>query len=325
MWKNVCWLLSMVMSLRVLCASEHFRLKDHSQPEFFILGSPKCGTTSLWDLLVKHGEICKGIKEVNYFSMDSEYQKGTAYYMSRFDTHNCPHHHIDGSPGYLASPTALQRMMDTFTEFDFKRKRFIVVLRDPVYRAYSFFNYHMRHCITSMKSYMFNKTMPVNGWNVNELCGYFRCDPYRCKSKARFVKPKEEEAGLSTFREYFDDGHAIREHGQYIDFLMRWLKYVDRKQLFVVNFDTLVANTSNTANRLSVFLGLHQLFPPNISLPHDNPATVHTDFDCETRRVLYGWWDFHTERLMQFMHNSSIGGEPHPAEPYFPVFHDYRC
>jgi len=54
-------------------------------PNFFIIGAPKCGTTSLADLLSKHDDVyfCPK-KEPRFFSHDSIYQRGSNYYEELF-------------------------------------------------------------------------------------------------------------------------------------------------------------------------------------------------------------------------------------------------
>ena len=55
----------------------------HSKPDFLIIGGEKCGTTSLYEYLIKHPNVlpAKG-KEVYYF--DYKFQNGFGWYRTFF-------------------------------------------------------------------------------------------------------------------------------------------------------------------------------------------------------------------------------------------------
>ena len=51
----------------------------------FIIGASKCGTTALFDALKRHPEIhTADVKEPNFFSKDTEYNRGVSAYLERF-------------------------------------------------------------------------------------------------------------------------------------------------------------------------------------------------------------------------------------------------
>lgn len=55
------------------------------EPTFFVIGAPKCGTTTMYELLASHPEIamCER-KEPRFFSHDSVYARGWDWYLSLF-------------------------------------------------------------------------------------------------------------------------------------------------------------------------------------------------------------------------------------------------
>ena len=57
-----------------------------TEPNFLIIGAPKAGTTSLWELLGKHPEVfvCQP-KEPGFFNNDEVYSKGWSWYTSLFE------------------------------------------------------------------------------------------------------------------------------------------------------------------------------------------------------------------------------------------------
>ena len=55
-------------------------------PDFIIIGAMKCGTTSLWEYLKQHPQICipHDIKNIEYFDSNENWHKGISFYKSHF-------------------------------------------------------------------------------------------------------------------------------------------------------------------------------------------------------------------------------------------------
>ena len=106
------------------------------KPNFFIIGAPKCGTTSLSVYLSEHREIVMSHpKEPHYFSTDIENGRMTdqSKYLACFSQDKTPIAVGDASTLYLYSKDAIQNIL----EFNPKAK-FIVMLRNPTEVAFSF-------------------------------------------------------------------------------------------------------------------------------------------------------------------------------------------
>jgi len=101
----------------------------------FIIGSQKAATTSLFTYLVRHPQIeGSSKKEVHYFDNHQNFSQGDAWYHKHF-TYNRKSLNIEATPRYLYAPHVPQRLF----EFNSKAK-LIIVLRNPVERAYSAWN-----------------------------------------------------------------------------------------------------------------------------------------------------------------------------------------
>lgn len=119
-------------------------------PNFFIVGAPKAGTTSLYYYLKKHPEVYMSpVKEPNYFSYDetvkqSLYHKekgvGTLQeYMQLFEAANGRHKAIgEASVSYLFYPPVPAKIKELVPD-----AKIIMSLRNPVDRAFS--HYFMEH------------------------------------------------------------------------------------------------------------------------------------------------------------------------------------
>jgi hypothetical protein len=109
-------------------------------PTFFIIGQAKAGTSALFQYLSGHPSIVPPVvKEPWYWS--HHYDHGTTWYQSLF-----PRLPVDsglitgeGSVAYLTSPDAPARVHEKLPEV-----KLIVLLREPVARAYSEYWMHVR-------------------------------------------------------------------------------------------------------------------------------------------------------------------------------------
>lgn len=103
--------------------------------EYMIIGAMRSGTTTLHNCICSHPQIKKTKrKELNYYCL--YYHKGFEWYTKQF-----PECAISGdaSPFYLAYPQAAQRIYN-----DFPETKLIVILRNPVDRAWSHYQYVKR-------------------------------------------------------------------------------------------------------------------------------------------------------------------------------------
>jgi hypothetical protein len=109
-----------------------------SEPNFFIAGIPKCGTTALFDYLSQHPNVwCPPVKEPNFYASDYPALQGPADeagYLRLFADAG-PQHTARGEASvlYFYSRVAVPAILERFPA-----ARFIVMLRNPVDMVYSF-------------------------------------------------------------------------------------------------------------------------------------------------------------------------------------------
>lgn len=111
-----------------------------NNPDFICLGVPRAGTTWLDHNLCSHPEIFLAEKEIHFFSPTGEYDfyrdHGYEWYFSYFK--NAPDDAITGEVAihYLRSEVARERISR-----DYPNMRFIVMLRSPVERFNSIYEF----------------------------------------------------------------------------------------------------------------------------------------------------------------------------------------
>jgi len=106
-------------------------------PNFFIIGAPKCGTTSLATWLAEHPYVYMSpLKEPHYFNFDMKYRQvpSRRAYEHLFEKAGSQHTAVgEASVFYLFSKTAVPHI-----ETEISDAKYIVMLRNPVDMCYSF-------------------------------------------------------------------------------------------------------------------------------------------------------------------------------------------
>jgi hypothetical protein len=112
-------------------------------PNFFIIGAPKCGTTSLAQWLAAHPAIfMSSLKEPHYYSTDlaNRMIDSSTRYQNLFRKAGAQHLAVgEASTWYLFSKTAISHI-----EREHPEARYIVMTRNPVEMAHSLYHHNVR-------------------------------------------------------------------------------------------------------------------------------------------------------------------------------------
>ena len=113
---------------------------------FIIAGPPKCGTTSVFEWLSQHSNVCPSIlKETNYFidtvlttNKNANFiDHGISGYESLFPNYNGEKIVLEATPEYLYSELAIEQ----FSSFQ-QPPSILFIFRDPTDRLYSEYTFH---------------------------------------------------------------------------------------------------------------------------------------------------------------------------------------
>jgi len=188
-----------------------------SLPTFVIAGAQKSGTSTLHRMLRDHPQIFMSRpKEIHFF--DRHWDRGLDWYEAHFSGRRRRHVHAgESTPTYMYRATSRQRMVETLPD-----ARLVVILRDPVARAYSHY-WHSRRLGTD-SSPTFEGALELEG-----------------------ARPA---AGDDLERSRF--GYVDRGH--YIDQVVALEEALGRERLHVILLDELIAHRTSTLEGLFSFL-----------------------------------------------------------------------
>jgi hypothetical protein len=335
-------------SLSENTTNNHFKIIG---PKFFLIGVQKGGTTSLYDLLIQHENICAScsavgegsdihlnMKEIHYFDIPSHYKMGSSFYLRHFRS-KCNildgvSNYLDGTPDYYRHDEVPSRMNETFLSL--KDKRIVLILREPISREFSLYIHVLRHCTNYIENQInkyhkkhHNFSSVINDAKI--ICGATHnhqnisqsehCHTLDCVSRIQSIKsPSKVIRHLPTFKEYVDSGKISYSHSQYIHQIRNYLNFFDRKQMLILSFDYLIHNTSLALQAIFKHFDVPDTMS-SMALPHDNVARVDAVLDCESQNKLKGYYTQYNDLLYEFFEKEK--GPDY--EPKFEKFQYSNC
>lgn len=188
-------------------------------PDFFVLGVAKGGTTSLHHYLRQHPDLfLPYVKELHFFDADEErFSSDLDQYLGYFsDAGAC--HTGEATPSYFRHvEVAAERMRELYGEAP---PRFLLLLRDPVERAYS----HYLHNVSEGRE-------PLS---------------FEAALQAEQTDPA---AKRRAWKAYFADG-------VYADTLAKWFEAFPREQFLILLSADLEQTPDVTLQKILQFLGV---------------------------------------------------------------------
>jgi len=232
-------------------------LISYNDPDFIIIGAQKCGTSSLHAYLEQHSEIEGSIpKEIHFFDRDIYLGKKLNSYRRHFlsgTNHLC----FESSPSYLYAPGAAQNIYKYYPEI-----KLIVILRDPVKRAFSAWNHYKVHFETGTFRRTISKGKKRKGNLINEK--FF-------KDRASFPDFREcieIELELIELGTGFEP--AILRRGLYLSQLQEYWRLFSKEKLMIIGFQDLIKNPAATMGEITSFLETNKFDWENVEFKPQN-------------------------------------------------------
>lgn len=202
------------------------KFKDNL-PNFFIIGAPKCGTTSLAKWLSEHPNIYMSpIKEPFYYSSDIKNQKIRTFheYKRLFEGVTGDHSAIgEASTTYLYSQVAVPNIEETL-----EYPKYIIMIRNPVDMAYSLHGQQLVSFNENIRSF-------PDAWALAEA-----------RQKGEKVPPRCKDPKLLDYPGFCSLGTLLE----------RLFGYVERDRVLILVLDDVRANPRNEYLKVLDFLGV---------------------------------------------------------------------
>ncbi len=249
-------------------------------PDFLILGAQKAGTTSLFAYLSEHPRVAPALcKEVHFF--DYNYQRGASWYRAHFPTRwTCWRRGLvtgEGSPYYLFHPRAPARAHEVMPQ-----AKLIVLLRNPVERAYSHYQHQVR---LGLEPLAFEDAL---AHEATRLTGEF-----------------EKLVADGEYYSFNYQNYSYLARGMYADQLSRWFRFFARAQFLILPSEPFYEHPAGTWERILAFLDLPAWEPPSFRVENQGN---YEPMAAETRAWLADFFAPHNQRLYELL-NVDYGWE----------------
>lgn len=250
-------------------------------PQFIIIGAQKAGTTSLYTYLTQHPNVRPAHqKEVHFF--DLNFTQGLNWYRSNFSTRfrqisetlkGKPFITGESSPYYLLHPLVPQRVAKVLPQV-----KLIVLLRNPVDRAYS----HYHH----------NRKM---GRESLSFADAIAAEPERLAGE------REKILSDSTYNSFNYQHYSYLTRGFYLEQLQVWLEYFPRSQFLILHSESLSQQPSEIFLKTLEFLNL-SAWEPAAYYPYYR--NEYDPIDAKIREQLNEYFQEANQKLSEFLQQS---------------------
>lgn len=255
--------------------------RAHMLPGFLIAGAERCGTTSLWEALKQHPAVFSALlprKELHYF--DYQYGHGLAWYQCHFPLRaqaslaargsGASPVAFEASPYYMFHPLAPERIGR-----DLPGVKLLVMLRDPVSRAYSA--------------------------HVMRVGRGFETEPFERALELEDSRLAGEVERLIADPDYVSYNHrhfAYRGRGHYADQLEHLERVFGRDRICVIDSADFFTDPAAVYDRVLHFLGVPRHGYPDF----DRPTTrSRPEMPASVRAALEEHFRPHNERLTAWL------------------------
>ncbi len=212
-------------------------------PNFFIVGAPRSGTTSLYEYLKRVPEIhMSPVKEPNYFSLSLDLNfllttpiREEVNYLKLFKNAKNKKAIGEASSNYLWDVKAPELISKTIP-----KAKIIIILRNPIERAYSHYLMHIS-----------------NG------------------SENRSFKEVIQEAQKPTTNDYV---RRVIEAGFYNKQILNYQKFFPKKQIKIFFFQDFKENTEQVIKDILGFLEINSSIPNNLETKYNQYSVPRGKF-----------------------------------------------
>lgn len=248
-------------------------------PDYLIAGAQRCGTTSLQQMLTQHPSVCPPLFQKGLHYFDLQYHRGLTWYRGQFPLRRLAAVRARGravtgeaSPFYLFHPLAPVRIAA-----DLPDVRVIVLIRDPVERAFSAYKQER--------------------WRGFETESFARALELE---ESRLAGERERMRQDGTYVSFAVQHHAYRARGHYAEQLTVLFELFGKDRVLVLDYADFFGGLADGFARVQEFLGLplwpgapleHRNARPSSPIPRREDQLLREHFlpDDERLTDLLGW------------------------------------
>lgn len=220
------------------------------EPNFFIVGAAKSGTTSLYNYIGQHPDLYfSPIKEPAHFVRNLPYERYSdiGSYLSLFKKAGNAKAIGEASTGYLFDKDAASLIHDKFPS-----AKIIIILRNPSEMVFSF-------------------------WRYEQACGD-ESSTFEYVISDAGIKDRRSDAFKKSCRDSWWADYVYMDRGLYFEQVRRYVDVFGRDNLRVYIFERLIKDPKLVCSDIFKFLGIDSGFVPDYSKVYNKTGRVRSKF-----------------------------------------------
>jgi hypothetical protein len=265
---------------RIAATVGHATSELRMEPDFLIVGGQRCGTTSLFRHLAAHPAVVPPLFQKGIHFFDLRYDRGLRWYRGQFPVRSIADRRVapaapravtgEASPYYVFHPLAAERIAR-----DLPAAKLIVLLRDPVDRAFSA---HRQESARGFETEPFERALDLE---ESRLAG-------------EVDRIHEDPAYVSFEHQH----HAYLARGRYAEQLERLFDPFGRERVLILESADFFATPEPVWERVLDFLSLPAWSPPAFERHNARPSAPLPD---RLRSRLEAYFEPHDARLAELL------------------------
>jgi len=251
-----------------------FTANQRVLPGYFIIGAAKSGTTSLYEYLCQHPAFVNSLKkEQHFFDKNYRYSRGLGYYRRSFRRKLNAGTRLSGdATPCLHFPYVPERIAQHFPD-----TKLIVLLRNPIFRAYSHHNHRVRR-------------------GAEPIAGFREALEAELADRPNLPTWRYEGENKAVFEMEWEDCRLNLYRGHYAQHLEHWLHYFDRGQFLILKSEDFFVNPADEVRKVLAFLGVPEAGIDEISFKAHNVGE-YSGMDADTLEWLRAYYEPHNRAL----------------------------
>jgi len=267
---------------------EFWNCGQSRQPDFLILGFPKCGTTSLYAYLASHPNVLPAItKEILYFTHSTT--KNIEYYLAHFPCiTDAKYITGEASPSYIMFPNIAQRVFNWFPNI-----KLIILLRNPADRTISSYYHRFKYlrCDNREIEYIIARSIEQVTDTLDKFVTLLKLK----------TEPVEFMRNILKNNLWMSDENEILSDligNLYIYYIKEWLNVFPENQILIVKSENLFNNPSESMREIYDFLDLPD--HPLLEYPNFNPNS-YSSISSHSRQQLIDFFRPYNQQLEEYL------------------------
>lgn len=251
-------------------------------PDFLIIGAQKAGTTSMHKYLSMHPQIVMSKKkELHYFdSFLNDNNDSLRKYKNNFPLRlQIGQKKIAGetTPYYLFHPHVPKRVKKSIPDV-----KLIVLLRNPVERAFSLYNAHINSGVEKIQS--FKEAIDIEDQRINN------------------DKELLHENKFHVAKDYKFFSYLAR--GRYFEQIENWFKYFDENQFIFIESSSFFKNIDQSLKQVFSFLNVKNIELDLTNIKAVNKGSYTNALDNDIKNALLEYFREPNQKLYELIGQS---------------------